>query len=63
MTTIVSSKGQKKIITNDGSVQLNLNDNRLLHYDQTTYRFVIGQKSSTENKVIMSKTGQNVLNA
>lgn len=57
----VISTGKKRIITNDGSVQLNLNDNRVLHYDGSNYRFVVGQKNTEENKVQMSNPGVNVL--
>lgn len=65
MATVLS-KGKKKIVTNDGSVQIDLNSNRILHYDQDKYRFLIGQKTTTANndsKVLMSKEGENVLDA
>lgn len=64
MATVIS-KGKKKIVTNDGSVQIDLNSNRILHYDQSKYRFLIGQKttsSTDDSKVLMSKEGENVLN-
>ena len=54
-------QGKKRIITNDGSLQINLNDNRLLHFDGSNYRFVVGQKNVEENKVQMSNPGVNVL--
>lgn len=57
----ITSKGKKKITTNNGAVQLDINSNRILHYDGTNYRFVIGNKSESENKVTLSKEGQNVL--
>lgn len=64
MATVLS-KGKKKIVTNDGSVQIDMNSNRILHYDQEKYRFIIGQRvnpdASTDNKVLMSKEGENVL--
>lgn len=63
MAAQVISQGKKRIITNDGSLQISMNDNRLLHFDGNNYRFVVGQKSADENKVILSKTGENVLNA
>lgn len=65
MATVIS-KGKKKIVTNDGSVQIDLNSNRILHFDQSKYRFLIGQKTQTatnDSKVLMSKEGENVLNA
>lgn len=62
MATTVTSLGKKKIQTNDGSVQLNLNDNRILQYDGDKYRFVIGKKNDGESKVTLSKEGENVLN-
>lgn len=57
----VISRGKKRIITNDGSLQISMNDNRLLHYDGSNYRFVVGQKNAEENKVQMSNPGVNVL--
>lgn len=64
MATVIS-KGKKRIVTNDGSVQLDMNSNRILHFDQEKYRFIIGQRktadASTDNKVLMSKEGENVL--
>lgn len=68
MPVRVQYSGKKKIVTNDGSVQLDLNSNRLLHYDQSKYRFIIGTRTpsststDTDNKVLMSKEGENVLN-
>lgn len=65
MAVSVISKGKKKIVTNDGSVQIDLNSNRILHFDQSKYRFLIGQKTQNEtndSKVLMSKEGENVLN-
>jgi hypothetical protein len=65
MATVIS-KGKKKIVTNDGSVQIDINSNRILHFDQSKYRFLIGQKTQTatnDSKVLMSKEGENVLNA
>lgn len=58
----VMSKGKKKIVTNDGSVQIDLNSNRILQFDQTKFRFVIGKNAADESKVLMSKEGENVLN-
>lgn len=63
MATVIR-QGKKKIVTNDGSVQIDLNSNRILHYDQSKYRFLIGQKTNTstpDSKVLMSKEGENVL--
>lgn len=64
MATVLS-KGKKKIVTNDGSVQIDLNSNRILHYDQDKFRFMIGKRvnsdATTDNKVLMSKEGENVL--
>lgn len=60
----VRRMGKKKIVTNDGSVQIDINSNRILHYDQSKYRFLIGQKTQTatnDSKVLMSKEGENVL--
>jgi len=57
----ITSRGKKKIITNNGRVQVNMNDNRLLFFDGTAYRFVVGDKSSTESKVLISKGTDNVL--
>lgn len=57
----VTYTGKKRIQSNSGTVQLNLNDDRILHYDDTTYRFVVGKKSETENKVLLSKLDENVL--
>lgn len=68
MAVRVQYKGKKKIVTNDGSVQIDLNSNRILHYDQSKYRFIIGSRTAgsdstdTDNKVLMSKEGENVLN-
>lgn len=65
MATVIRN-GKKKIVTNDGSVQIDLNSNRILHFDQTKYRFLIGQKTqaaTNDSKVLMSKEGENVLNA
>lgn len=68
MAARVQYKGKKKIVTNDGSVQIDLNSNRILHYDQEKYRFIIGSRTpspdstDTDNKVLMSKEGENVLN-
>lgn len=61
MATVLS-KGKKKIVTNDGSVQLDLNSNRILQYDQSKFRFVIGKTGQDQSKVLMSKEGENVLN-
>lgn len=58
----VTRQGKKKIITNDGSVQIDLNSNRIIHYDQEKYRFLIGKNGAGEDKVLMSKEGENVLN-
>lgn len=58
----ITRKGKKRIITNDGSIQLDMNSNRILHFDQEKYRFVIGKNSAGEDKVLMSKEGENVLN-
>lgn len=66
MAATVTRQGKKKIITNDGSVQIDLNSNRILHYDQSKFRFLIGQKTSSttpDSKVLMSKEGENVLDA
>lgn len=59
---VVTRMGKKKIVTNDGSVQIDLNSNRILHYDQSKFRFVIGATTGDNNKVLMSKEGENVLN-
>lgn len=61
MATVIS-KGKKKIVTNDGSVQIDMNSNRILQYDQTKFRFVIGKNAADQSKVLMSKEGENVLN-
>jgi hypothetical protein len=61
MATVIS-KGKKKIVTNDGSVQLDINSNRILHYDQDSFRFVIGKTGDGSEKILMSKEGENVLN-
>lgn len=62
----VTSKGKKKITTNDGSVQVNINDNRLLQFDGTNYRLIIGSKPTGEgvvsNVTQISKPGDNVVN-
>lgn len=58
----VTRQGKKKIVTNDGSVQIDLNSNRIIHYDQEKYRFLIGKNGTGEDKVLMSKEGENVLN-
>lgn len=59
----ISSKGKTKVVTNNGKLQFNLNDNRLLFFDGVKYRFVIGDKSATETKVLLSKEDENVLDA
>lgn len=62
MAATVTRKGKKRIVTNDGSVQLDLNSNRIVHFDQDKYRFLIGKNGVGEDKVLMSKEGENVLN-
>lgn len=68
MPARVQYAGKKKIVTNDGSVQIDMNSNRILHFDQSKYRFIIGGRTQsststdTDNKVLMSKEGENVLN-
>lgn len=57
----VTRKGKQRIITNDGKVQLNLNDNRVLVYDGDKYRFVAGDRNDGETKIQMSLPNQNVL--
>lgn len=61
MATVLR-KGKKRIITNNGSVQIDIDGNRVLHYDGTNYRFVVGDKTDSENKVVLSKENENVLN-
>jgi len=61
MSEVIRS-GKKRILSNDGRVQLSINDNRILHNDGTTNRFLIGDKTTTESKILMSKEGENVLN-
>lgn len=61
MAEVIRS-GKKRVLSNDGRVQLNINDNRILQNDATTYRFLIGDKPNDSSKVVMSKEGENVLN-
>lgn len=61
--TTVSAKGKTRIITNNGRVQLNMNDNRVLTYDGSKYRFIAGDNNSLDSKIIISKEGVNVLDA
>lgn len=59
----VISKGVKRIITNNGHVQLNMGNNHILMYDGTNYRSVTGDQTPGVAKVLISKDGENVLNA
>jgi hypothetical protein len=61
MAEVIRS-GKKRVQSNDGRVQFNVNDNRILQNDATTYRFLIGDKPNDLSKVVMSKEGENVLN-
>lgn len=57
----ISRKGKKRIISNNGHVQMNLNDNRTLMYDGTKYRSVTGDKPDGTTKIQISNDGVNVL--
>lgn len=48
-------------MTNNGKVQLNMNDNRVLVYDGSKYRFVAGDKPDNTTKIQISNDGVNVL--
>jgi hypothetical protein len=58
----VLRKGKKRIISNNGHVQLDLTSNRNLVYDGDKYRFVAGDKPTGDTKIDISKAGENVLN-
>lgn len=55
-------KGRKKIMSNNGHVQLDVTGNRILQYDGTKFRTVIGDKTSTDSKFEVTKEGSSVLN-
>lgn len=54
-------KGRKKVMSNNGHVQMDITGNRILHYDGDKFRFVVGDKTTTDSKVLMSKPNENVL--
>lgn len=56
-----SRKGKKRIVSNNGHVQVNLNDNRVLTYDGTNYRFISGDKNDGVTKIQISNDAINVL--
>lgn len=58
----IARVGKKVINTNNGKVKLNINDNRILHYDGTNYRFLVGDNNNNNSIVLMSKSDTNVLN-
>jgi hypothetical protein len=58
---IVLRKGKKRIISNNGHIQVDLTANRSLTYDGTKYRAVDGDKPDGQTKVQISNTGVNVL--
>lgn len=60
MATVLR-KGKKRIITNNGNVQIDMNSNRVLVYDGTKYRFVAGDKPDNSTKIQVSEEGKNVL--
>lgn len=60
MATILR-RGKKRIITNSGIVQVDLNSDRILVYDREKYRFLAGDKPDETVKVDISKEGVNVL--
>jgi hypothetical protein len=60
MATIYRN-GKKRIITNNGKVQLDIGSNRILVYDGTNYKFVAGDKPDNVTKIDIAKNGENVL--
>lgn len=60
MATILR-RGRKKIMSNNGHVQVDVTGNRILQYDGTKYRFLVGDKDAATSKVLMSKPNENVL--
>ena len=53
--------GKKRIISNNGHIQVDLTSNRTLTYDGDKYRVIDGDKPDGSTKLQASRDGENVL--